>query len=99
MKFQVADREWTISEKYDNELLAAGHIGECRSIDSLLVLYSGLKKDMKQRTLRHEMVHCLLNVYNLDSDKKRYTEEELCEFVAIHMPFIDKIVKNYFKSA
>ena len=59
-----------------------------------------IKKDttpeQKKMTLIHELSHAIIRSYLLDV-KKNYTEEELCEFVALYLQKIKEIVDKYFQ--
>ena len=64
--------------------------------DSVIFLDENLSDKDRLRVLRHEVAHALLYETQI-SQKDCYTEEELCDFMAIYSPMVEEIVAEILK--
>jgi len=100
MKIKINNLEWKIEEveTRSSELMVDGNqcFGVCKFHSQEIFLDATLKSDKLCSTLRHELTHAFLYCYMLES-KKTYTEEEVCEFVALYSKQINDIVLDYIK--
>lgn len=91
---------WTIHEVETRsaELIVNGNqcFGVCKHYTQEIILDESLKDDAKMQTLRHELTHAFIRCYMIEY-KEHYTEEDVCEFVALYAEHINKIAKEYFK--
>lgn len=79
-------------------LKVRGSCGECDRVNNEIYIARDLKPSFKKKVLIHELAHAFVGSYLLEY-KDNYTEEELCEFVAMYSESINGIVKDYFKKA
>lgn len=57
-----------------------------------IIIDEGLPMRQKIQTLRHEIVHAIVDFLGIQKDA--FTEEDLCEFVAIHVTEIERVTKE-----
>lgn len=100
MKFKINEIEYGIYEldSLDTRLIVNGSdcAGACAFNKKEIYLLKDCNIDFKRKTLIHEITHSYLNECLL-LRKDKYTEEEICEFVAIYASQILRIVDKYFK--
>lgn len=101
MKFEINNIEWNIIEcdSLDIRLQMNGeYCGGVTSFDNKeIYLLRDTKNSYKYKILLHELSHCVINDCLL-SKPKNYTEEDLCEFVALYSRQIINIAEKYFKN-
>lgn len=100
MKFNINGNEITIIEtnQYDPNLIVDGtaRIGCIHYINNTIYLMENLTKEVKRRTLLHELTHAALNcngMLNFDN----FNQEQMCEFMAYHSEKIVDICNEYFE--
>lgn len=99
MKFYVDINKlnWTIEEvdTRSAELIVDNKscFGVCKYLTQEIFIDASLKEDKKCQTLKHELTHAFLYCHLLEK-KENYTEEELCEFVAIYSDEIIRIANE-----
>ena len=104
MKFKMNDREWIIKEVEQNELCSAHndfsgdgcYYGTTFPDIQEIWLYKDIKKETKEKTLYHELMHCYIEEY-VSLELEDYKEETMCNISANSHDIIHKIVEDYFK--
>lgn len=98
MTININGLKWTIEEveTRSSELIVNGVscFGVCKFLTQEILIDNSLKEDKQFQTLKHELTHAFLYCHLLDK-KDNYTEEELCEFVAMYSEPIINIAKTY----
>lgn len=101
MKFLINNLTWEIKEvnSDDSMLLVLGtfRYAAVHYNQQLICLSQTQTLEQKKQSLRHELAHAFLFSTQIDADdNKLYTQEMLCEFVALYGNGIEEIVKGYF---
>ena len=98
METKINGLKWTIKEveTRSSELIVNGNqcFGVCKYATQEILIDNTLKKDKKYQTLKHELAHAFLYCFLLDK-KETYSEEELCEFVAMYSDQIIECANIY----
>ena len=102
MKFKINDREWIIKEveqdefrNIHNDFSGDGcYYGTTFPSIQEIWLYKDITKEMKKKTLYHELMHCYIYCYLCDG--LQFDEEGICNISAKSHNMIHKIVKEYF---
>lgn len=63
--------------------------------DLLIILDKDIAKDVKRKTLIHELTHCFIGCY-ITHQEKNYDEEMVADIVSNSYDIIHKIVEDYF---
>lgn len=92
--WKIEEIESVDSRLYVNEKYC---FGVCEYAIRTIYLDKNMEERYKRKVLRHELCHALLASYMLRS-KDEYTEEELCEFVALYADEIKEIEFRYFNA-
>lgn len=98
MNFTVNGLHWHMS--YANADLAElnpddnAYLGLTKYISQTILIRSDLSHELTRRTVIHELVHCFLFSFGMQTDK--YDEEQLCNFVEAHMDAILDITNHFF---
>ena len=103
MKFIMNDREWTIKEVEQNELCSAHndfsgdgcYYGTTFPSIQEIWLYKDIKKETKEKTLYHELMHCYMYSF-ISFNNIDFSIDDFCDISANSHNMIDKIVKEYF---
>lgn len=99
-EFLIGSLKWRIREVPTNDhSLIVNNVpcyGACHHSINMIFLDETLQLERKKQTLRHELAHAFIGSFLLEL-RETYTEEMLCEFVAIYSEGINKIVEEYFK--
>lgn len=86
-KIFIKDLEWEINlvDTTNANLMADGSLcyGSCRFFEQKIYLDNRLIKEQMFRTLKHELTHAFIYSYLIEK-KQSYTEEDLCDFIAIY---------------
>lgn len=100
MEVKINSLKWTIKEvdTRSQELNANGNqcYGTCKYHTQEIFLDNSLKNDKKCQTLKHELAHAFISCYMLEQ-KQNYSEEDLCEFVALYSDKIVEIATKYME--
>lgn len=107
MKFKMNDRNWTIEEKEQQEIKdimiqhgdkidSGRYFGITYMDDNSIYLDKDICQEQKNRTLKHELMHCYIACY-ISNGIESYDEEMLCNISANSHDIIHKIVEDYFK--
>lgn len=98
MQININGLNWTIEEVETRsaELIVNGNqcFGVCQYLNQRILLDITLKNDKKLQTLKHELTHAFLYCHLINM-KESYTEEEVCEFVAMYSQAINEIAQTY----
>ena len=98
MKIQINRLNWEIKEveTRSQELVVNGNqcYGTCKYHTQEIFLDATLKGDKKYQVLKHELTHAFIFCYLLEQ-KKSYSEEDLCEFIALYSEGIIDLSKQY----
>lgn len=102
MKFKVNGFTYEIIEMEDNldsRLLHKGEYkaGICDHDTQEIYLYKPKRLEMQRAILIHEVTHAFINCMGF-LGRERYSEEELCEFIAYHGDEILRIVNEYYNT-
>lgn len=99
-EFIIGSLKWGIDEvsTADYRLIVNNSpcYGTCHHNRNMIYLDETLTLERKKQTLKHELTHAFISSFLLEQ-RETYTEEMLCEFVAIYSEKINEIVENYFK--
>ena len=103
MKFKMNDREWIIKEVEQNELCSAHndfsgdgcHYGTTFPNNQEIWLYKDIKKETKEKTLYHELMHCYLYSF-ISFNNIDFSIDDFCNISANSHNIIHKIAKEYF---
>jgi len=104
MKFKINDREWIIKEveqdmfnKVHNDFSGEGcYYGTTFPSIQEIWLYKDTTKEMKKKTLYHELMHCYL--YNFISfNNINFSIDDFCDISANSHDIIHKIVEDYLE--
>lgn len=100
MKFEINGNDVEIIEinEYDPSLIVDGtaRVGCIHYINNTIYLMENLTREVKKRTLLHELTHAFLNcngMLNFDN----FSQEQMCEFIAYHGENIVNICNKYFE--
>ena len=104
MKFKINDREWIIKEVEQNELCSANndfsgescYYGTTFPSTQEIWLYKDIKKETKEKTLYHELMHCYLYSF-ISFNNIDFSIDDFCDISANSHNIIHKIVEDYFK--
>ena len=100
MQVKINNLTWTIHEvdTRNAELVVNGAqcFGVCKHYTQEIIIDESLKDDAKLQVLKHELTHAFVRCHLLDY-KESYTEEDLCEFVALYAEQINNIAKEYMR--
>ena len=110
MKFKMNNREWIIKEveqsvfwESDNDLENMNdnehYFGKTRFNTQEIWLDNKIAKDLKKKTLYHELLHCYRGSYVCFNDLDDYSEDFWCDLSANSHDIIHEIVENYFKGS
>lgn len=98
-KLYINNLEWEIKEaNSDSEELKLNEenvIGFCQPYTNTIYIDKTLKEYHKKRVLAHELTHAYIYSHLLTRPEK-YSEEELCDFVALYGKQIWNQVDEYF---
>lgn len=100
MKVKIKDLEYVIVEEDDGDNVY-GHsekdirLGLCDFLNQKIYLYKYMLRTRKRKILAHELTHAFIEAYGFYQDK--YTEEQLCEFMAAYSKEINDICDRYFE--
>ena len=99
MKVEINNLIWEIEEveTRDVNLLEGENscYGTCHYYKNVIYLDKSLTEFHKKRVLAHELTHAYIFSYLLTKQEK-YSEEEMCEFVALYGNDIWNQVTDYF---
>ena len=99
MNTKINNLTWTIREVETRsaELIVNGSqcFGVCKHYTQEIMIDETLKPDAKLQVLKHELTHAFIRCHLLDY-QEHYTEEDMCEFVALYSEQINNIAKEYF---
>lgn len=100
VKAMLDDVEFEIIEEGNGDHVFLRDDGEsffglCSFSDQKIYLHKELSKDIKRRTLQHELTHAFLYIRALRAES--YDEETLCEIVSSIADEVSRIGNNYFK--
>lgn len=99
MDIKINNLTWTIREveTRSTELVVNGNqcFGVCKHYTQEILIDETLKPDAKLQVLKHELTHAFIRCCLLDY-QEHYTEEDMCEFVALYSEQINNIAKEYF---
>lgn len=103
MFFEINGIRWCISEVESNSSLLISEDGKrCKGTTHYLTHFIYLDKDLpltdKSSTLMHELTHAALYSTQIEL-KENYTEENLCEFVAMYGSMIYNIAYKYINES
>lgn len=102
MEVKINGTTWNIKEvdTRSQELNINGNqcYGTCKYHTQEICLDSSLKKSKKYQTLKHELAHAFISCHLLEQ-KKSYSEEEMCEYVALYADNIVEIASHYMEVA
>ena len=100
MDFKINDSIWHIKEiskeEMDYENGKNGYYTHGYTSYRENTIYINKSSKEKERTLKHELMHCWLYMYGHNQDEKQFNNEDVCEIVASSNNFINSIVKYYF---
>lgn len=95
--FIINDRLYTI---YDVEEISgkASYVGQTQYDIGTVYIEGATDKEMLL-TLKHELMHIWLyeHGHKNQSDKERFSYEQLCEYVALSNDFINEITNKYIR--
>ena len=101
MKIKINRLNWTIKEVETRsaELVVNGNqcFGVCKHYTQEIIIDKTLKDDAKYQILKHELTHAFIRCFLIEL-KESYTEEDLCEFVALYSEQINDLAKKYIKN-
>lgn len=101
MKITVNNQTWKIKEvPYESgKLVVNGTFrqGTTHFHTQTIYLSNDLLEDRKREVLLHELTHCFLYATQAYVDKENFTEEEVCEFVALYGAKVTDIMRKYFE--
>lgn len=99
-KIKIKDLEWQIIlvPTTSSNLIVNGNAcyGVCNHYEKKIYLDKELPDDQMRRTVVHELTHAFITSYFIER-KEHYTEEDLCEFVAIYGEEISNLAKEILK--
>lgn len=99
-KFDVLSSSWEITEVPGNDgslLLDGDRCNGVAYFDShKIYINKDIPPDEKRSTVIHEIVHAVLYSTQI-GDKKKYTEENLCDFIGLYGDLIHNTANLYFK--
>lgn len=100
MRLDINGCEWEIKECCNNNvpLCEDSFYGRTFYFDKVIFINRDIKKDQKEKTLRHELVHAFLDETQITTQEKgrQFSEEEMCEFMAHYGQQICDICIEYF---
>lgn len=96
-QFEINNHIYTI---YDVDEIQGknSYVGRSHYIERTLYIEKGTEKDMLL-TLKHELMHIWLyeNGYTIQTNKKTFGFEDVCELVAYSNDSINRIVQEYME--
>lgn len=96
-----SDHVWKVYEVPGNDsmLLVNGSRvrGATHFYHQSIYIDEGILPDDKRRVLMHELAHAFIYITQLDY-KDKYSEENLCDFVAMYGDYIHRLADLYFDS-
>lgn len=101
MKFLMNNQSWEIKEVPEDsgKLFVQGsfHQGSTHFDTQTLYLLDSLTKDRKREVLMHELTHCILYATQVYYQKDSFSEEEVCELMALYGAKAADIMREYFR--
>lgn len=98
--FNVLSSSWEIIEIPGNDSLLMLDGERCQGITYFdshkIYIDKDMMPDKKRNTLLHELVHAVLFSTQVEV-KKKYTEENLCDFIGMYGDLIHNTADLYFK--
>lgn len=98
--FSANNQVWEIKEvpSESGKLVVGGQFrqGAIHYDTQTLYLLDSLKPDRKKEVLLHELGHCFLYATQCYYEKNNFTEEEVCEIIALYAVQMVSVMKKYF---
>ena len=92
----VCIKELPIKIKVVDNCCIDSTIGTFNCADSVIEIKIGLSEEQLYRTIAHEITHAVIWAYGFVSFEN-FSEENVCDFVSIHMDEIMKETKAVYK--
>lgn len=101
MTFLVNNQVWEIKEVPADcgKLVINGCFrqGSIHFDTQTLYVLDSLKIERKREVLLHELAHCFLYATQIYYEKDSFSEEEVCEFIALYSSQVVDVMDRYFK--
>jgi hypothetical protein len=98
-KITITDQKWDVffTDAHDPELVVDGtyRMGTTWPARYEIYISNEIKGDRLKRILSHELVHALIESSQIVKSES-YTEEDLCEFMAIYAKPLAEFVDSLF---
>lgn len=100
MKIKILQQKWKIKEvkkRHKKLFIETGEqcAGTCFFNEKTIYICKILNSQDKRSTLKHELAHAFLWETQIQKPKE-FTEEMVCEFMAIYSDIIVSITNKYF---
>lgn len=100
VEIQIVNQVWSFQsvDSHDSRLMVDGKpcLGTTWPVQQAMYISNELNPGRAARTIRHEMTHAFLAATQL-SEPSKYSEEDLCELVAIYGPAIMQASDHVFR--
>ena len=84
------------NEEEDLKSVDTRYFGLCLFDCQTIYLDKDLHDETKKQSLRHELMHCYINVF-INHEEMTFSEEMICNISANSHDIINEIVEEYFK--
>ena len=83
------------NEEEELKSVETRYFGLCLFDKQVIYLDKYLHQEAKKQTLRHELMHCYINVF-INHEEMTYNEEMVCNISSNSHDIIHEIVEDYF---
>ena len=101
MTFSVNNQSWEIKEVAADcgKLVVDGSFrqGTTHFDTQTMYILNTLTESRKREVILHELAHCFLYATQIHCEKDSFSEEEVCEFVALYSVQMVNIMNEHFK--